>query len=60
MYRTLVQALHNICRYSGDRFAPYLPKVMPLLLECCASTDDDDLRESCIQVTSFNYLLYIM
>uniref|UniRef100_A0A914ZPD0 TATA-binding protein interacting (TIP20) domain-containing protein n=8 Tax=Parascaris univalens TaxID=6257 RepID=A0A914ZPD0_PARUN len=47
--RTLVQTVQCVCKCTGSRFAPHLPLVVPLLVTFAVSTEDDELRESCIQ-----------
>ncbi|KHN71678.1 Cullin-associated Nedd8-dissociated protein 2, partial [Toxocara canis] len=51
--RTLVQTVQCVCKCTGSRFAPHLPLVVPLLINFAVTTEDDELRESCIQVNFF-------
>uniref|UniRef100_A0A0M3IHJ3 TIP120 domain-containing protein n=1 Tax=Ascaris lumbricoides TaxID=6252 RepID=A0A0M3IHJ3_ASCLU len=49
--RTLVQTVQCVCKCTGSRFAPHLPLLVPLLVTFAVSSEDDELRESCIQAS---------
>lgn len=44
-----VSGATSICRVSAVRFAPFLPKFIPIFLNYCKENEDDELREACIQ-----------
>nr|CAI5840813.1 unnamed protein product [Callosobruchus analis] len=46
--RTYVQCIAAVCRQSGHKFGEYIPKFVPLILQC-SEVDDDELREFCLQ-----------
>ncbi|VDD93477.1 unnamed protein product [Enterobius vermicularis] len=47
--RTIVQTTQYVCRCTGNRFAPYLHGLVPIILRNALETNDDELCESCIQ-----------
>lgn len=47
--RTIVQTIQYVCKCTGNRFAPHLRDIFPILMKYALSSDDDELRESCIQ-----------
>uniref|UniRef100_A0A915M4M9 TATA-binding protein interacting (TIP20) domain-containing protein n=1 Tax=Meloidogyne javanica TaxID=6303 RepID=A0A915M4M9_MELJA len=47
--KTFVLASITTCRVSSVRITPFIPKIMPLLIQKCRTVDDDELRENCLQ-----------
>lgn len=47
--KTFVLASITTCRVSSVRITPFIPKIMPLLIQKCRTLDDDELRENCLQ-----------
>lgn len=54
--RNYVLAAAAICRSSPSRFSPFLKEFMPRFIQYCNDTDDDELRETCIQ--AFETFIY--
>lgn len=47
--RTYVATTATVCRASWQRFADWIPKVMPILMDLFEkAAEDDELRESCL------------
>ncbi|KAJ1350296.1 Cullin-associated NEDD8-dissociated protein 1 [Parelaphostrongylus tenuis] len=47
--RTYVIALTCVAKSNGSRFAEYIPKVVPKVMEQVESADDDELKEALLQ-----------
>ncbi|VDN24737.1 unnamed protein product [Gongylonema pulchrum] len=54
--RTMVQACQGICKATGSRFVDNLRRFVPVLFQLSTTTEDDELRESCIQ--TFESFIY--
>uniref|UniRef100_A0A915PP10 TATA-binding protein interacting (TIP20) domain-containing protein n=1 Tax=Setaria digitata TaxID=48799 RepID=A0A915PP10_9BILA len=48
-FRTMVQTSQSICKTTSRRFVKHLSRLVPVLVEYTTATEDDELRESCIQ-----------
>uniref|UniRef100_A0A8R1TWV1 TIP120 domain-containing protein n=1 Tax=Onchocerca volvulus TaxID=6282 RepID=A0A8R1TWV1_ONCVO len=48
-FRTMVQTCQNICKTTSRRFVKHLSRLVPVLVDYTVTTEDDELRESCIQ-----------
>lgn len=47
----MVQTCQSICKTTSRRFVKHLSRLVPVLVDYTVATDDDELRESCIQVS---------
>ncbi|MCP9262800.1 Cullin-associated NEDD8-dissociated protein 1 [Dirofilaria immitis] len=48
-FRTMVQTCQSICKTTSRRFVKHLSRLVPVLVDYTVTTEDDELRESCIQ-----------
>uniref|UniRef100_A0A0R3RXJ3 TIP120 domain-containing protein n=1 Tax=Elaeophora elaphi TaxID=1147741 RepID=A0A0R3RXJ3_9BILA len=48
-FRTMVQTCQSICKTTSRRFVKHLSRLVPVLVDYTVATEDDELRESCIQ-----------
>ncbi|VDN94136.1 unnamed protein product [Brugia pahangi] len=48
-FRTMVQTCQSICKTTSRRFVKHMSRLVPVLVDYTVATEDDELRESCIQ-----------